>query len=111
MQLEFNYERMAMMLAISAMAGAIVAKIVTIQLINVKRKAVEIVNHSRLQALRDLNKVQSRKHVSDREQLKLADKREKNRAQIRQLKNELSEFKKAETERQQQRAAIRGTVE
>ena len=68
--MEFNYERMAMMLAISAMAGAIVAKIVTIQLINVKRKAVEIVNHSRLQALRDLNKVQSRKHVSDREQLK-----------------------------------------
>ena len=98
--MEFNYKRMAMTPAICAMAGAIVAKIVTIQLINVKRKAVEIVNHSRMQALRDLNKVQSRKHVSDREQLKLEDKREKNRAQIRKLKNELSEFKKAETERQ-----------
>ena len=48
MQLEFNYERMAMTIAICAMAGAIVAKIVTIQLINVKRKAVKIVNHSRL---------------------------------------------------------------
>ncbi len=33
MQLEFNYELMAM-------AGAIVAKIVTIQLIDVKREAV-----------------------------------------------------------------------
>ena len=109
--MEFNYERMTMTLAIGAMAGAIVAKLVTIQLINVKRKAVEVVNHSRLQALRDLNKMQSRKHVSDREQLKLEAKREKNRAQIRKLKNELSEFKKAETERQQQRAAIRGTVE
>ena len=77
MQLEFNYERMAMTLAICAMARAIVAKIVTIQLINVKRKAVEIVNHSRLQALRDLIKVQSRKHVPEREQLKIEAKREK----------------------------------
>ena len=40
MQLEFNYERMTMALAIGAMAGAIVAKIVTIQLIDVKRDAV-----------------------------------------------------------------------
>jgi len=94
MQLEFNYERMALMLAISAMAGAIVAKIVTIQLINVKRKAVEIVNHSRLQALRDLNKVQSRKHVSDREQLKLADKREKTAPKYASSKTSYPSLKK-----------------
>ena len=111
MQLEFNYERMTMTLAICAMARAIVAKIVTIQLINVKRKAVEIVNHSRLQALRDLNKVQSRKHVPDRKQLKLEDEREKKRTQILKPKTSCPSLKKAETERQQQCAAIRGTVE
>ena len=75
------------------------------------RKAIEVVNQSRLEAVRELNKAQSKKNVSGREQLKLEGKRKKIRTKLRKLKGELSEFKKAESEKQKQRAAMRGKVE
>ena len=109
--MEFDIERIAMTAALVAMAGAVLAKMVTQQLINVMRKAIEVVNQSRMEAIRELNKAQSHKNVSDREQLKLETKLKKTRTKLRKLKGELSEFKKAESERQKQRAAMRGTVE
>jgi F0F1-type ATP synthase membrane subunit b/b' len=108
---EFNFERIAMTAALICMVGAIVAKMVTMQLIKVMRKAIEVVNQSRLEAVRELNKAQSKKNVSGREQLKLEGKRKKIRTKLRKLKGELSEFKKAESEKQKQRAAMRGKVE
>ena len=109
--MEFNFERRAMTAALICMVGAIVAKMVTMQLIKVMRKAIEVVNQSRLEAVRELNKAQSKKNVSGREQLKLEGKRKKIRTKLRKLKGELSEFKKAESEKQKQRAAMRGKVE
>ncbi len=109
--MEFNFERIAMTAALICMVGAIVAKMVTMQLIKVMRKAIEVVNQSRLEAVRELNKAQSKKNVSGREQLKLEGKRKKIRTKLRKLKGELSEFKKAESEKQKQRAAMRGKVE
>lgn len=108
--MEFNFERIAMTAALICMVGAIVAKMVTMQLIKVMRKAIEVVNQSRLEAVRELNKAQSKKNVSGREQLKLEGKRKKIRTKLRKLKGELSEFKKAESEKQKQRAAMRGKV-
>ena len=108
---ELNFERLAMIAALVAMAGAIVAKMVTMQLIKVMRKTIEVVNQSRLEAVRQLNKAQSKKNVSGREQLKLENKRKKIRTKIRKLKRELSEFKKTESERQKQRTAMRGKVD
>ena len=111
--MEFNFERIAMTAALICMVGAIVAKMVTMQLIKVMRKAIEVVNQSRLEAVRELNKAQSKKNVSGREQLKLEGKRKRKkiRTKLRKLKGELSEFKKAESEKQKQRAAMRGKVE
>ena len=109
--MDFNFERIAMTAALCAMGGAIAAKMVTMQLIKVMRKAIEAVNVTRMETMRDLNKVQSRKNVTDREQLKLQGKRKKTRTKLRKLKSELSEFKKAESERQKQRAAMRGQVD
>ena len=59
--MELNFERLAMIAALVAMAGAIVAKMVTMQLIKVMRKTIEVVNQSRLEAVRQLNKAQSKK--------------------------------------------------
>ena len=108
--MEFDFERIAMSAALLAMGGAVAAKMVTMQLIKVMRKAIEAVNQSRLEAHRELNKTLSRKNVSDRDQVKLEGKRKKIKTQLRKLKGELSEFKKTESERQKQRAAVRGKL-
>ena len=84
--MEFDIERIAMTAALVAMAGAVLAKMVTQQLINVMRKAIEVVNQSRMEAIRELNKAQSHKNVSDREQLKLETKLKKTRTKLRKLK-------------------------
>ena len=108
--MEFNFERIAMSAALFAMAGAIVAKMVTMQLIKAMRKAIEAMNQTRLKARRDLGKVQSKKNVADHEQLRLQGKHKKAHTQLHKLKSELSEFKRTESEKQKQRAAVRGKL-
>ena len=108
--MEFDYERITMSAALLAMSGAVIAKIVTMQLIKVMRKAIEVVNNSRLEAHRELSLTLSRKNVSDRDQVKLQNKRKKIQTQIRKLKGELAEFKKNESERRKQRVAVRGKL-
>lgn len=108
--MEFNLERIAMSAALLAMAGAIVAKMVTMQLIKATRKAIEAMNQTRLEAMRDLGKVRSKKNAADHEQQSLQGKHKKAHTQLNKLKSELSEFKRSETEKQKQRAAVRGKL-
>ena len=77
---ELNIERIAMIAALIVMGGAVIVKIVTMQLMKAMQRSIEVVNQSRIRAIRELSKAQS-------------------------LKSELLSFKKAESERQKQRAA------
>ena len=77
--MELNIERIAMIAALIVMGGAVIVKIVTMQLMKAMQRSIEVVNQSRIRAIRELSKAQS-------------------------LKSELLSFKKAEFERQKQRA-------
>ena len=77
--MELNIERIAMIAALIVMGGAVIVKIVTMQLMKAMQRSIEVVNQSRIRSIRELSKAQS-------------------------LKSELLSFKKAEFERQKQRA-------
>ena len=77
--MELNIERIPMIAALIVMGGAVIVKIVTMQLMKAMQRSIEVVNQSRIRAIRELSKAQS-------------------------LKSELLSFKKAEFERQKQRA-------
>ena len=104
--MELNIERIAMIAALIVIGGAVIVKIVTMQLMKAMQRSIEVVNQSRIRAIRELSKAQSRKNITASEQHKLVSKRKK----IRTLKSELLSFKKAESERQKQRAAARGST-
>jgi len=104
---ELNIERIAMIAALIVMGGAVIVKIVTMQLMKAMQRSIEVVNQSRIKAVRELSKAQSRKNITASEQQKLVSRRKKIRKKIRTLKSELLSFKKAEAERQKQRAAAR----
>ena len=105
--MELNIERIAMIAALIVMGGAVIVKIVTMQLMKAMQRSIEVVNQSRIKAVRKLSKAQSRKNITASEQHKLVSRRKKIRKKIRTLKSELLSFKKAEAERQKQRAAAR----
>ena len=98
--MELNIERIAMIAALIVMGGAVIVKIVTMQLMKAMQRSIEVVNQSRIKAVRELSKAQSRKNITASEQHKLVSKRKKIRKKIRTLKSELLSFKKAESERQ-----------
>ena len=102
--MELNIERIPMIAALIVMGGAVIVKIVTMQLMKAMQRSIEVVNQSRIRAIRELSKAQSRKNITASEQHKLVSKRKKIRKKIRTLKSELLSFKKAESERQKQRA-------
>ena len=77
--MELNIERIPMIAALIVMGGAVIVKIVTMQLMKAMQRSIEVVNQSRIRSIRELSKAQS-------------------------LKSELLSFKKAEFERQKQRA-------
>jgi len=108
---EFNVERIAILAALFAMAGSIAVKIVTIQLLKGMRKAIEALNQRLLEARRNLGKAKSSTNVNDREQLKVQGNHNKVSTQLHKLKSELSELKRTESEKQKQRAAMRGKLE
>ena len=105
--MELYIERIAMIAALILMGGAVIVKIVTMQLMKAMQKSIEVVNQSRLKAVRELSKAQSRKDLTASEQHKLVSKHKKIRKKIRTLKSELLSYKKAESQRQKQRAAAR----
>ena len=102
--MELNIERIPTIAALIVMGGAVIVKIVTMQLMKAMQRSIEVVNQSRIRAIRELSKAQSRKNITASEQAKLVSKRKKIRKKIRTLKSELLSFKKAEFERQKQRA-------
>ena len=67
-------------------------------------------NQTRLEAMRDPRKAQSKKNITDHEQLRLQGKHKKVHTQLHKLKSELSEFKRTESEKQKQRASVRGKL-
>ena len=67
-------------------------------------------NQSRLEAMRDPRKAQSKKNVTDHEQLRLHGKHKKVHTQLHKLKSEFSAFKRTESEKQKQRASVRGKL-
>ena len=58
--MELNIERIAMIAALIVMGGAVIVKIVTMQLMKAMQRSIEVVNQSRIRAIRELRKAQSR---------------------------------------------------
>ena len=69
--MELNIERIAMIAALIVMGGAVIVKIVTMQLMKPMQRSIEVVNQSRIRAIRELSKAQSRNNITASEQHKL----------------------------------------
>ena len=68
--MELNIERIVM-------GGAVIVKIVTMQLMKAMQRSIEVVNQSRIKAVRELSKAQSRKNITASEQHKHVSRRKK----------------------------------
>jgi len=107
---ELNIERLAMLATLAIMGAAIVAKMITLQLLRHMESTIAAVNQKRVEIHRELQRAVSKKNTNDRDVAKFEGKKKKIRRQIRKLRSELNEFQKKESDRQKQRAAVRGKL-
>jgi len=105
-----SFEIITMVVALIIMFGAVVAKMVTSQLINRMQNSISAVTQSRQKAMGQLKMAQSQKKVAEQNKIMLAKKKEKIEKKISRLKKELSGMKEEAESRQKTREAMRGKL-